>query len=209
MKELIKTICIFFGRLLSYIYPRFASQFFESVLAYIHTGYLSRHFKSWGHLSSIAWGGSVKNPQYIAVGDHNIFLRNCSITVTPCIQGHTPSISIGSNCHFGKRNHITCINRIVIGNNLLTGSHVLISDNDHGTSDYKMLDIPPFDRPLVSKGETVIGNNVWIGENACILSGVHIGDNVIIGANSVVTKDIPTNCMAAGIPAKVIKTIEG
>ena len=52
----------------------------------------------------------------------------------------------------------------------------------------------------------IIGNNCWIGASAVLLKDVHIGDNVIIGAGSVVTKDIPSNCIAAGIPAKVIKT---
>ena len=65
-------------------------------------------------------------------------------------------------------------------------------------------DIAPDDRPLYSK-PVCIGNNVWIGENVCILLGVTIGDGCIIGANSVVNKDIPKDCIAVGSPAKVIK----
>ena len=56
-----------------------------------------------------------------------------------------------------------------------------------------------------TKGEIIIGNNVWLGDNVCVLPGVTIGDNVIVGANSVVTKDIETNTVAAGVPAKEIK----
>jgi acetyltransferase-like isoleucine patch superfamily enzyme len=50
-----------------------------------------------------------------------------------------------------------------------------------------------------------IGNNVWIGYGACILRGVTVGDNAIIGTNSVVTKDVPANAVVAGLPAKVIR----
>ena len=57
-------------------------------------------------------------------------------------------------------------------------------------------------------GGIFIGNNVWIGANCCILPNVHIGDNCVIGAGSVVTKDIPSNSVAAGNPAKVIKKID-
>ena len=56
--------------------------------------------------------------------------------------------------------------------------------------------------------EVTIGNNVWIGGNTVILPGVHIGDNVVVGAGSVVTKDIPENCMVAGVPAVIKKKIE-
>lgn len=52
----------------------------------------------------------------------------------------------------------------------------------------------------------IIGNNVWIGEKATILPGVHIGDSVVIAANSVVTKDIPSFSVAAGVPAQIVKT---
>ena len=65
--------------------------------------------------------------------------------------------------------------------------------------------IAPEDRQVISKGEVVIGNNVWIGNNVCVMPGVHIGDGAIIGANSIVTKDIPSMCVAAGIPAKIIR----
>ena len=207
MNKIFKILFFRIGRLLSFLYPTALSQVLESVLAYTYTGFHARRFNSWGDFSNMAWGGRLTNPQYVSVGSYNVFLRNMAITVTPCIPGHRPAVVIGNNCHFGIRNHITCINNITIGDNLLTGAYVLISDNSHGAVEKNMLDTAPFDRPLVSKGEIRIGNNVWLGDKVSILSNVHIGNNVIIGANSVVTKDIPDNCVAAGIPAKIIKQI--
>lgn len=123
-------------------------------------------------------------------------------------QHFNPMISIGNNCSIGEYNHITAINKVTIGKGLLTGRFVYIGDNSHGELSKDGIEIPPAQRRLVSKGDIIIGNNVWIGDKATILGGVHIGDNVIIGANSVVTHDIPSNSMAAGMPAKVIKHLE-
>ena len=122
-------------------------------------------------------------------------------------QVYTPVITIGNNCKIGEYFHITSCNRITIGDGLLTGRFVLISDNSHGSLSLEESNILPIKRQLVSKGEIVIGNNVWLGDKVTICGGVHVGDNVIIGANSVVTKDIPPNSMAAGVPARILKQV--
>ena len=90
---------------------------------------------------------------------------------------------------------------ISIGDYVLTGTNVFISDNSHGYTDSHSLHEPTTTRPIVSKGKVKIGNNVWIGNNVCIMAGVTIGDGVIIGANSVVTKDVPAYTVVAGVPA--------
>lgn len=68
--------------------------------------------------------------------------------------------------------------------------------------------IAPNKRPLVSKGTVVIEDNVWIGEMVCIMPGIRIGKSSIIGANAVVTKDVPSYCVVGGNPAKVIKNLD-
>lgn len=120
-------------------------------------------------------------------------------------KSKTPQMKIGMNCHFGEFNHITCANEITIGDNLLTGRWVTITDNSHGNTDIETLFSPPTSRPITSKGKVVIGNNVWIGDKATVLPKVTIGDGAIIAANAVVTTDIPSYCIAVGNPAKIIK----
>lgn len=124
--------------------------------------------------------------------------RDQVMTLKPCLE-------IGKNCHFGDYLHITCANKLTVGDGCLTGKWVTISDNNHGTTDYEDLQKEPLERNLHSKGPVIIGRNVWIGDKVTILSGVEIGDGVVIAANSVVTKSIPSYSVVAGIPAKIIE----
>ena len=143
--------------------------------------------------------------EYIHIGDGCTF--ESGLQLTAWNSGDTPpSIIIGNNCLFRKNAHITATNGITIGNHLLTGTNVFISDNFHGETitDRDLLETPPGERPLHSKGTVSIGDNVWLGNNVCVLPGVTIGDGAIIGANSVVTHDIPAFSIAAGIPAKIL-----
>lgn len=146
--------------------------------------------------------------KYIHIGDNCRIERGCVITAwdrTPDGKTFTPSIQIGEGCSFGEYNHISATNKIIIGNHLLTGRWVTIVDNNHGDTAYETLQQIPVMRPVVSKGPVVIGNNVWIGDKATILSGVTIGDGAIVAANSVVTKDVPAYSVVAGNPARIIR----
>lgn len=123
------------------------------------------------------------------------------------LQKFSPIVKIGSRCSIGEYNHITSINQIIIGDGLLTGRYVYIGDNAHGGLSLEEGNIPPAKRELKSKGEIIIGDNVWIGDKVTILGGVTIGRNVIVGANSVVTRSIPSNTVVGGIPAQIIKRL--
>lgn len=176
--------------------------------------YSHRICREFGHVGEGAFikrpctlqGGGLKS---IHIGDDTMIQSHAVLESWKQFgkQEFSPVIHIGSRCKIGEYNHITACNRIIIGDGLLTGRFVLITDNSHGSLSLEESPLRPIDRPLVSKGEIVIGDNVWIGDKATILAGVHIGDNVIIGANAVVTKDIPSNSVAAGIPAQVIKQL--
>lgn len=108
----------------------------------------------------------------------------------------------------GEHTQISAAMEVRIGNGVLTGRYVYISDNNHGKSDYDSLCLQPGKRDLYIKGPVIIGNNVWIGDKVSILSGVTIGDGTIIGCNAVVTKDIPPYSVVAGVPARVIRKVE-
>lgn len=119
-----------------------------------------------------------------------------------------PLLSFGKNVQINDSNHISAIRRVAIGDNVLIASRVFISDHNHGgfesTDPLDGPDTPPTGRPLVAK-PVHIGDNVWIGEGACILPGVTIGDGAVIGAGAVVTRDVPAGCVAAGNPARVLR----
>ena len=112
----------------------------------------------------------------------------------------------GRNIYVGKNVFINCCchfqdqGGVYIGDDVLIGSHVVFATINHGQSpDARSDNIPS---PIH------IGNKVWIGSHATILPGVTIGDNAIIAAGAVVTKDVPANTVAGGVPAKIIKNIE-
>lgn len=150
---------------------------------------------------------NICGEKYITIGKGTDFGKQMVLTAWDQYDDDTfsPAIHIGERCHFGDYVHITAINHITIGDDVLTGRWVTITDNSHGATDLDTLHTAPIDRHLVSKGPVVIGDKVWIGDKATILPGVTIGEGAIIAANAVVTKDIPAYTVVAGNPAKTVK----
>jgi acetyltransferase-like isoleucine patch superfamily enzyme len=110
-------------------------------------------------------------------------------------------IEIGDNVNFNDRVHIASKNYVKIGNGCLFASNILVTDHGHGIENSE---IAPAERDLDTE-PTLIGKNVWIGENSVIYKGVTIGNGAVIGANSFVNKDVPEGTIFAGVPAKKIK----
>ncbi len=102
--------------------------------------------------------------------------------------------------------HIGAINRVEIHDHVLIASRVYISDHSHGETRLEDLRISPHDRPVVSKGPVVIESHVWLGEGVCVMPGVRIGHHSVVGANAVVTRDVPPYSVAAGCPARIVKS---
>lgn len=152
----------------------------------------------------------LKGCQYFKINKNTSFGKLVILTAWDHYNGirYNPKVIIGDNCKFGDFLHLTSINSIQIGNHVLTGRWVTISDNGHGNTDYESFQIPPLERNLISKGPIIIEDNVWIGDKATILSGVKIGKGAVIAANTVVTKDVPAYSVVGGNPVRIIKQIK-
>lgn len=110
-------------------------------------------------------------------------------------------LRIGSDAMIQHGVHIYATGTLTIGDNALFASGVMITDNNHG---FSPSDGPFALQPLMHR-RTTIGANVWLGENVAVLSGVTIGNDVIVGANAVVAHDLPARCIALGNPARPVK----
>ncbi len=120
----------------------------------------------------------------------------------------SPYIEIGDNVSFSRNVHIGATGKIKIGNGVMIGSNVLISDHQHGYyegSEQSAPTLMPSKRPLSSGNSIVIEDNSWIGDGVTILPGVKVGEGSIVGANSVVSRSLPPYTINVGCPAVSIK----
>lgn len=210
MKSIIKITFEYFGLFISFFRNEYLIEMWHAACSHLYTGMIKGKFKAFGNGSIIERKAlNLKGLSNVTVGDNTQIESMAQITAWNGYEGtvYNPQINIGDNCKFRNGIHISAIGNIIIGNGVLTGTNVLISDNSHGILDNEMLSVLPYKRQLYTKGGITIGDNVWLGNNVCVVSGVTIGEGSIIGANSVVTNNIPPKCMAAGIPAKVIKSL--
>lgn len=169
----------------------------------IATGRYAGRFGRVGKGCKLAPGLMLGNAERIRLGRNVSVMANCVLECT----GSSAEMVLGNDISIGEYTHITCSRRIEIADGLLTGRFVLITDNAHGANLREELEIAPLSRTVFSPGPVKIGRNVWIGDKATILPGVTIGEGAVIAANAVVTKDVPPFSVAAGCPARVVKTI--
>ncbi len=202
---MIKTIV----KLFSFFYPPKVASKLYSILNAFYTYWIMGDFEQFGKSSGISHPIYLVGGKYIIIGNNFSCDQRLRLDAIDNFLGENfnPSIIIGDNVSIQKDCHIGAINKIEIGNNVLLASKVYISDHSHGNTSVEDLLLPPSKRKLYSKGPVIIEDNVWLGEGVVILPGVTVGENSIVGANSVVTKSIPKNCVAAGNPAKIIKII--
>ena len=169
-----------------------------------------KELKHSGDDNRIGLDFSINGRKSISIGNHFRGGKHVIIDAYESYNGeklnNNPQIVIGDNVALTDYCYISCINNVTIGDGTLVGVNSFITDNYHGESTAEELKIRPSERKLYSKGKVTIGKNVWIGRNVCVMPGVTIGDGAVIGANAVVTKDIPQYSIAAGVPAKVIKS---
>ena len=120
------------------------------------------------------------------------------------IRAHEGEVLIGAKTVLGQECTISAFQHVEIGRECIVADRVMLIDFDHGAAEV--------DRPMRAQGiykrDVVVGHNCWLGYGACILRGVTVGDNSIVGTNSVVTKDVAENSIAGGAPARVLRMRE-
>lgn len=181
---------------------RIIMQFIYSIIMKIKIHWWGVSVKRHATFHGLTYFKRVQN-SYIYIGKNCTFLSKptsnkiglyCPCMLSTATQGAV--LTIGNNCGFsGTR--IWAAKSITIGNNVRCGANTLITDTDAHTNDPR----------AGMNSPVIIEDDVWLGMNVIVLKGVHIGKGSIIGAGSIVTKNIPSNVMAAGIPCKIIKKL--
>jgi acetyltransferase-like isoleucine patch superfamily enzyme len=158
-------------------------------------------FKRWSP-SRVHPSARITNPQYISLLSVSVGRGVWLYAITRDSAGntYTPELIIEKGTQIGDYCHITCANQVVIGENVLLTQGVLIADSNHVYEDVA--------RPVVAQGLRAkpisIGAGSWLGNHAAVV-GCSIGKNCVVGANSVVTRDVPDYCVVAGAPARIIR----
>lgn len=146
----------------------------------------------------------IDNPSNICIGRCYIGYKSW-LAANPLTGQNKCRLTIGDGCQIGHFNHIYATGEIIIEENVLTADKVYIADNLHG---YEDITTPIHKQPIKQNGHVTIGEGSWLGENVCVL-GASVGKHSVIGANSVVTHNIPDYCVAVGSPARIIKRYNG
>jgi acetyltransferase-like isoleucine patch superfamily enzyme len=148
--------------------------------------------KKYGKESFIHPLASIRNHKHILMGNNIIINKNVNLWVS--------SLTLGNNIQINPN---TCIyGQVIIGDNVLIAPNCMIAGGNHS---FENSNKPMIIQNCTTKRPIVIGNDIWIASNSIILDGVHIGDGAIIGAGSVVTKDVPSMAIVVGNPAKLIR----
>ena len=193
-----------FGRIIGSLYVRF-SQWISLYASISPTSAAGRKFLRFGAGSLIMWKPTtIFNERYIAIGNDTLIGPGVALSAgmvpgQECLT--SPVVSIGDRCLIGKGSGIVGHFSITIGNDVWTGHHVYITDQNHGYTDITR----PISQQSQPERPVSIGDGSWLGHGSIILPGVTIGEHVVVGANSVVTHDIPSFSVAVGSPAKVIR----
>ncbi len=120
------------------------------------------------------------------------------------IRCHEGAVSLGAQSVMGQECTISAFQHVSIGRECVIADRAMLIDFDHSTADVET----PIRLQGIYKRDVRVGHNVWIGYGACVLRGCSVGENAVIGANTVVTRDVPANAVVGGVPARLIRMRE-
>ena len=137
------------------------------------------------------------------MGDNATILPDARIQLYSDLVGKHISVRIGQNCYIGRRFTVLGAGNVTLGESVLIADDVMIDTKNHGMN--PLSEVPYMNQKLCDVNDVVIANGTWIGAKVTILNGVKIGKKCVIAAGAVVTNSIPDYCIAAGIPARIVK----
>jgi len=164
-----------------------------------------RRFGSFGRDSVICFpANTIFNERYIHIGSGTMIGPHCTLSAgmvpgQQCLSDRV--VTIGDRCLIGKGSGVVGHLSVEIGDDVWTGHHVYITDQNHGYEDLLL----PISRQTMPERRVVIGDGSWLGYGTVVLPGARIGRHVVVGANSVVTGELPDRCVAVGSPARPVK----
>jgi bifunctional N-acetylglucosamine-1-phosphate-uridyltransferase/glucosamine-1-phosphate-acetyltransferase GlmU-like protein len=144
-----------------------------------------------------------RNYQDIEIGSGAALDRGVVLLCTGPADGSI-RLRIGPDTYINRHTMLDATISLEIGSHCAIGPGCYLTDHDHGLDP----SLPPLGQPMLS-APTRLGNEVWLGANVVVLKGVTIGDSAVVGAGSVVTKDIPADAVAVGVPARVVRLRPG
>jgi acetyltransferase-like isoleucine patch superfamily enzyme len=165
-------------------------------------------FGKFGDASAICFPpNTIMNERFIHIGSHTIIGPGVTLSAgmvpgQECISD--PVVSIGDRCLIGRGSGIVGHLGIEIGDDVWTGHYVYVTDQNHGYADPRL----PISRQVQPERRVRIGAGSWLGHGTVVLPGAQVGEHVVVGANSVVTGELPAFSVAVGAPARVVATIE-
>jgi len=172
------------------------------VTALWHYVYWGRRFHSFGWRSYLGRGDMLTNPQAISIGRNVLIRKGARLEAVGSDTSEGPKLIIGDGTAIQFYFHCGAAGRVTIGRNVLMGGRVYITDHDHS---YDEPDLSARESPRL-KGAPV---GAFLGEGCVILKGVRVGKRAVVAANAVVTRYVPDYSVAAGVPARVIKSVKG
>ena len=176
----------------------------NAVRARLFRTFWKRRFGAWGPGSLVVAPVAIEGEARIHLGRDVLVAAGSCLAASPLTGEGDCRLTIGDGSRIGRFNHIYATRGVTLGRKVLTANGVYISDNLHGFSDPSAAIM---DQPIVQRADVHIGDGTWIGHNACII-GARIGRNCVIGANAVVTRDVPDHCVVVGVPAVIVKRFD-
>ena len=162
-------------------------------------------FYSFGWRSRLGCPDMLTNPKAISIGNKVLIGKGARLEAVGQWDGKAPKITIGDGTAIQLYFHCGAAESVIIGENVLISGRVYISDHNHR---FDHPDLPPSRCQELITAPVVIEDGAWLGEGCVVLKGVTIGHRAVVGANAVVTKDVPAYTVVAGVPARIIRGID-